>query len=177
VFASWDKDGYTERFLVLLPCTCVLQPELVHLYKTSSLLPGHLPIVVSVSLRWLYLLLYSGHVKHFQILGFIPFPVPPVHVLPLACDPCPTIFLHFQTKFHIILYLTQYIHIIISKYNLCKIINDTVYITFHTKFFKPGMHFTFQATLPWFEYALFPTSSCGEHLVIWWSYFGRIWKL
>jgi hypothetical protein len=25
----WDKDGYTERFLVLLPCTCVLQPELI----------------------------------------------------------------------------------------------------------------------------------------------------
>jgi hypothetical protein len=37
----WDKDSYTERFLALLPCTCVLSPELVHLYQTSWLLPGH----------------------------------------------------------------------------------------------------------------------------------------
>jgi hypothetical protein len=28
----WDKDSHTERFLVLLLCTCVLQPILVHLY-------------------------------------------------------------------------------------------------------------------------------------------------
>jgi hypothetical protein len=28
----WDKDSYTERLLVLLPCTCVLQPGLIHLY-------------------------------------------------------------------------------------------------------------------------------------------------
>jgi hypothetical protein len=38
----------------LLPCTCVLQPELIHLYQTSSLLPGHLPILTSVILRLLY---------------------------------------------------------------------------------------------------------------------------
>jgi hypothetical protein len=31
----WDKDSYTERFLVLLPYICVLQPKLVHLYQTS----------------------------------------------------------------------------------------------------------------------------------------------
>jgi hypothetical protein len=61
----WDKDGYTERFLALLPCSCVLQPELVSLYLTSSLLPIHFPIVASVSLRLLYSLLYSGHIKHF----------------------------------------------------------------------------------------------------------------
>jgi hypothetical protein len=42
------------RFLVLLLCTCVLEPTLVHLYQTSSLLPGPLPIVASVSLRLLY---------------------------------------------------------------------------------------------------------------------------
>jgi hypothetical protein len=34
-----DKDSYIERFLALLPCTCVLQLEWVHLYQTSSLLP------------------------------------------------------------------------------------------------------------------------------------------
>jgi hypothetical protein len=32
----WDKDSYTERFLALLLCTCVLQLTLVHLYQTSS---------------------------------------------------------------------------------------------------------------------------------------------
>jgi hypothetical protein len=71
-----------------------LQPELIHLYQISSLLPGHLPIVASVSSRLLYLLLYSEHIKHFQVLDFLPFPIPPVHVLPLACDPCPIILLH-----------------------------------------------------------------------------------
>jgi hypothetical protein len=55
----WDKDTYTERFLALLPCTCVLQPTLVHLYQTSSLLPGPPPIVASASLRLLYSLLYE----------------------------------------------------------------------------------------------------------------------
>jgi hypothetical protein len=51
---AWDKDTYTERFLALLPCTCILQPKFIHLYQTSSLLPGHLPIVISVMLRLLY---------------------------------------------------------------------------------------------------------------------------
>jgi hypothetical protein len=64
----WDKYSYTERFLGLLPCTCVLQPELDHFYQTSSLLPRHLPIVASASLRLLYSLLYSGHIKYFQVL-------------------------------------------------------------------------------------------------------------
>jgi hypothetical protein len=49
----------------LLPCSCILQPKLVHLYQTSSLLPSHLTIVASVSLRLLYSLLYSGHIKYF----------------------------------------------------------------------------------------------------------------
>jgi hypothetical protein len=34
------KNCLTERCLVLLPCTCVLQPTLVRLYQTSSLLPS-----------------------------------------------------------------------------------------------------------------------------------------
>jgi hypothetical protein len=55
----WDKDSYTGIFFVLFPCTCVLQPTLVHLYQTSSLLPGHLPIMASASLRLLHLFLYS----------------------------------------------------------------------------------------------------------------------
>jgi hypothetical protein len=48
----------------LFPCTCVLQPILAHLYQTSSLLPSPLPTVASASLRLLYSLLYSEHIKH-----------------------------------------------------------------------------------------------------------------
>jgi hypothetical protein len=70
----WDKDNYTERFLALFPGTCVLKPILVHLYQTSSLLPSPLPIVASASLRLLYSLLYSEHINHIQVLGFLPFP-------------------------------------------------------------------------------------------------------
>jgi hypothetical protein len=36
----WDKNSYTERFLVLLPCLCVFHPTLICLYQTSSL-PSH----------------------------------------------------------------------------------------------------------------------------------------
>jgi hypothetical protein len=86
---AWDKDMYTERFLALLPCTCILQPELVHPYQTSSLIPSHLPIVASTSLRLLYSLLYGGHIKHFQVLGFLPFPYSshvwsPISVWPMS---------------------------------------------------------------------------------------------
>jgi hypothetical protein len=63
----WYKDSYTERFLALFPCTCVLQPTLVHLYQTTSLLPGPLPTVASPSLRSLYSLLYSEHINHIQV--------------------------------------------------------------------------------------------------------------
>jgi hypothetical protein len=77
----WDKDSYTKRVLALLPCTCVLQANLIHLYKTSLLLPDQLPIVTSVVLRFLYYLFSIEHIKHFQILGFLPVPIPPVCVL------------------------------------------------------------------------------------------------
>jgi hypothetical protein len=70
----WDKYSYTERYLVFLPHTCVLQPTLVHLYQNSSLLPSPLPIVASASLRLLYSHLYSKHITHIQVLGFLPFP-------------------------------------------------------------------------------------------------------
>jgi hypothetical protein len=43
-----------DRFLALLPCTSVLQPELIHLNQTSSLVPSYLPILTSVILRLLY---------------------------------------------------------------------------------------------------------------------------
>jgi hypothetical protein len=58
----------------VLPCTCILQPTLAHLYQISSLLPGPFPILASASLRLLYLLLYSEHINHIQVLGFLPFP-------------------------------------------------------------------------------------------------------
>jgi hypothetical protein len=72
-FLVWDKDRNTERFLLLLQCTCVLQPTLVHLYQTSSLLPSPLPIVASANLRLLYLLLYYDHINDTQVLGFLSF--------------------------------------------------------------------------------------------------------
>jgi hypothetical protein len=83
----WVKDSYTERFLVLLPCTCVLQPELIHLCQTSSLLPCHLPIVTSVSLRLLHSLLYRKHINHIQVLGFLPFPYSSCAHFPLSVWP------------------------------------------------------------------------------------------
>jgi hypothetical protein len=70
----WDKDSNTERFLALLLCNCVLQPTLVPLCMTYSLLPGPLPIVASASLRLLYSFLYSKHINHIQVLGSLPFP-------------------------------------------------------------------------------------------------------
>jgi hypothetical protein len=87
VLLVWDKDSYTERFLVLFPCTCVLQPTLVHLYQTSSLLPSPLPIVASASLRLLYSLLYSEHINHTQVLGFFPFPYSSCGHSPLSVWP------------------------------------------------------------------------------------------
>jgi hypothetical protein len=68
----WDKESYIERFLALLPCTCVLQPKLIHLY--SLLLPGPLPIVAAANLRLLYSLLNRKHINHIQILAFLFFP-------------------------------------------------------------------------------------------------------
>jgi hypothetical protein len=47
---------------------------LVHLYQTSSLLLGSLPIVASANLRLLYSFLYSEHINHIQVSGFLSFP-------------------------------------------------------------------------------------------------------
>jgi hypothetical protein len=71
-----DKDSYTERFLALFPYTCVLQPELTCLYQTSLLLPGPLAVVALTSLGLLYSFLYSEHINHSQVFGFLPFPCP-----------------------------------------------------------------------------------------------------
>jgi hypothetical protein len=70
----WNKHSYKERFLALLPCTSILQPTLVNLYLTFSLLPSPLPTVASANLRLLFLLLYSKQINHIQVLGFLPFP-------------------------------------------------------------------------------------------------------
>jgi hypothetical protein len=71
----WDKDSYTGRFFVFT-CICVLQPILVHLYRTSSLLPSPLPIVALATLRWLYSFLYSENINHIQVFGLLPLPHP-----------------------------------------------------------------------------------------------------
>jgi hypothetical protein len=72
----WDKDIYMERFLVLFPGTCVLQPQLVHLYQSSSLLPSPLPIVAPTSLRFLYSFLCSEHINHIDVFGSLPLLYP-----------------------------------------------------------------------------------------------------
>jgi hypothetical protein len=38
------------------------------------ILSSHLLIVALASLRLLYSLLYSEHINHIQVLGFLPFP-------------------------------------------------------------------------------------------------------
>jgi hypothetical protein len=60
---------------------------LVHLFQTSSLLPGCFPIVASASLRLLYSLLNSGHIKHFLVLGFLSFPYSSLPCSPLNVWP------------------------------------------------------------------------------------------
>jgi hypothetical protein len=79
---------------VLLLCIRVLQPETIHLYRTSSLLPGPFPIVASTSLKLLYSLLHSEHINHSQVFGFLPFPNSShVHSPLSVCEPC-SILLH-----------------------------------------------------------------------------------
>jgi hypothetical protein len=84
---DWDKGNYTKRFLSLLPCMCILQPTLVHVYQISSLLPNPLPILASASLGLLYFLFYSEHIKHIQVLGFLPFPYSSDACSPLSVWP------------------------------------------------------------------------------------------
>jgi hypothetical protein len=89
----WDKDSYTERFLVF-PCTNVLQPKLVHLYQTSSLLswsPSH------SGLYQFKITIFIPNTVNTSIHKFLvsfSFPIPPVRSLPLICDLCPIILLH-----------------------------------------------------------------------------------
>jgi hypothetical protein len=47
----------------------------------------HFKVTVLAPLQW-------GDTKHFQVLGFLPIPIPPVCALPLACDPSSTTLLH-----------------------------------------------------------------------------------
>jgi hypothetical protein len=65
----WEKGSYAAKFLMLFPCIYVLQPKLVHLYQSSSLIPCPLPIVASVRLRILYSFLYSEYISHIHIFG------------------------------------------------------------------------------------------------------------
>jgi hypothetical protein len=85
----WNKDSYTGIFFLLFLCKCVSQHKLVHQYQTSSLLPSPLSTVGSASLRLLYSFLYSKHINHIQVFGFL-F----MRSLPLVCEPCPIILLH-----------------------------------------------------------------------------------
>jgi hypothetical protein len=72
----WDEVSSTGRFFVLFLYIYILQPKLVHLYQTSSLLSSPFPTVASASLRLLYSFLYSEHINYIQVLCFLPFPYP-----------------------------------------------------------------------------------------------------
>jgi hypothetical protein len=69
----WDKDSYTEIPVFASRQLCIAT-TLFRFCQTSSLLPGPLSIVASANLRLLYLLLYSEHINHIQVLGFLPLP-------------------------------------------------------------------------------------------------------
>jgi hypothetical protein len=73
VFASWDKDSYTERFLALLPWTNVLQPKLIHLYLTFSPVLDPLPILTPVTLGFCIAPLQWGH-QTLSCFGFPTYP-------------------------------------------------------------------------------------------------------
>jgi hypothetical protein len=75
-FCQFEIKIAVWEILVLLPCTCVLQPKLVHLYQTPSLLPSALPMVTSASWGLLYSFLYSDYINHIQGFGFLPLPYP-----------------------------------------------------------------------------------------------------
>jgi hypothetical protein len=76
---------------VLFPCIYVLQPQLIYLYQTSSLLPGHLPTLTSANLRLLYSLLYSDYINHIQVFGFLPLPYLSLAWPPLSVSCVPQI--------------------------------------------------------------------------------------
>jgi hypothetical protein len=85
----WDQDNYTGNFLMLFPCICVLQLQLIHLYQSSSLLPSPLLMVTPASLKFLYSFMYSKHTNLIQVFGFLPLPYPSTVQPPLslACVP------------------------------------------------------------------------------------------
>jgi hypothetical protein len=60
-----------------------------------TLVPDPLLMITSVILRFLYYFLWSGDIKCFPVLGFLPILISPVYALPLSCDPIPTTLLHF----------------------------------------------------------------------------------
>jgi hypothetical protein len=88
------KDSYTERFLTLLSCTHVLtthvDSSLTDLY-TGSWSPSH---VILWRFKVLYQFLWSGDIKRFHVLGFLPIPILPICAFLLSCDPSPTTLLH-----------------------------------------------------------------------------------
>jgi hypothetical protein len=81
----WDKDSYTERFLALLPRTCVLQPELIPDLFTTFQSPCHSDLC-----QFKMTLLAPSQWAH-QPLSSFRFPSLSLfllYALPLACDPC-----------------------------------------------------------------------------------------
>jgi hypothetical protein len=78
----WDKDSYKETFLVLFPCTYVLQPQLVHLFSPLHSSLVHFSWWPPACLRFLYSFLYCEHINLTQVFSFLPLPYPSVCPIP-----------------------------------------------------------------------------------------------
>jgi hypothetical protein len=85
----WDKDGYKGSLLVLFPCISILEPQLVHLFQASSLLPSALPMVAPNSLGFPYSFLHSEHINHIQVFCFPHLPYPSSEWPPLSVTHVP----------------------------------------------------------------------------------------
>jgi hypothetical protein len=90
----WDKESYTERDSchsfhahVYYNCIGSSLPELF----TTSQSPSHSDLCQFQST--ILAPLQQAH-QPLSSLCFLHFPIPPVCVLPLVCDPCPIVLLH-----------------------------------------------------------------------------------
>jgi hypothetical protein len=70
---------YYNGNLHVLPYTCVWQPTLAHLYQTSSLFPGPLPIVAQATTRLVPCSATVTTSNTFKVYFSFPFPSP-IHV-------------------------------------------------------------------------------------------------
>jgi hypothetical protein len=93
-FASWVKDSYKERSLLLLSCTHVLRPMLVQLWLIFTLVPDPL-LMITCPFKVSVLVPLEWDIKRFHVLGLLLIPISLICALPFSCNPNPTTLLHF----------------------------------------------------------------------------------